>query len=217
MPPNSSCAANTLSTGDAMTLTAYVAQFLGVYLALSGVLMIVREQAMMVLVPKFVDSPPFLYFLGSLRVLIGLAIVLAHTMWIGTLGTVIYLVGWLTLLRGIAMLLLSHHRNRLEPPGTPLYRRRHVAHHLTFLCHHGRRRAHRSQARLSWPGFFLFDHTFGPVGVELGTRGATEEERHAKTSSVAARKRLANAAEHPQGGPLYRVWQSLRLRQVRGG
>ena len=43
-----------------MTLTAYVAQILGVYLALSGVLMIVREQAMMLLVPKFVDSPPFL-------------------------------------------------------------------------------------------------------------------------------------------------------------
>jgi hypothetical protein len=89
-----------------MTLTAYVAQLLGVYLVLSGVLMIVREQAMMLLVPKFVDTPPFLYFLGSLRVLIGLAIVLAHNMWIGTLGTVIYVVGWLTILRGIAMLVL---------------------------------------------------------------------------------------------------------------
>ena len=89
-----------------MTLTAYVAQLLGLYLALSGFLMLVREQAMMVLVPKFIDSPPFLYLIGSLRVLIGLAIVLAHTMWIGTLGTVLYLVGWLTLLRGIAMLLL---------------------------------------------------------------------------------------------------------------
>ena len=95
-----------------MTLTAYIAQLLGLYLALSGVLMIVREQAMMVLVPKFVDSPPFLYFLGSLRVLIGLAIVLAHNMWIGTLGTIIYLVGWLTLLRGIAMLLLPGETER---------------------------------------------------------------------------------------------------------
>jgi hypothetical protein len=95
-----------------MTLTAYVAQLLGLYLGLSGVLMIVREQAMVVLVPKFVDSPPFLYFLGSLRVLVGLAIVLAHTMWIGTLGTIIYLVGWVTLLRGIAMLLLSAETER---------------------------------------------------------------------------------------------------------
>jgi hypothetical protein len=97
---------------DAMSLTAYVAQLLGLYLALSGVLMIVREQAMMVLAPKFVDSPPFLYFLGSLRVLIGLAIVLAHDMWIGTLGTIIYLVGWLMLLRGIAMLLLPAETER---------------------------------------------------------------------------------------------------------
>ena len=58
---------------------------------------------MIELVPKFVDSPTFLYFLGSLRILIGLAIVLAHVMWIGTLGLVIYLLGWVSLLRGIAM------------------------------------------------------------------------------------------------------------------
>lgn len=99
-----------------MTLTAYVAQLLGLYLVLSGVLMIVREQAMMILVPKFVDSPPFLYFLGSLRVLIGVAIILAQNMWTGTLGTVIYLVGWLTLLRGIAMLVLPSRR-----PARPSY------------------------------------------------------------------------------------------------
>jgi hypothetical protein len=101
-----------LTRNWAMTLTAYVAQLLGVYLVLSGVLMIVREQAMMLLVPKFVDTPPFLYFLSSLRVLIGLAIVLAHNMWIGTLGTVIYVVGWLTILRGIAMLVLPAETER---------------------------------------------------------------------------------------------------------
>jgi hypothetical protein len=95
-----------------MTLTAYIAQLLGLYLVLSGVLMIVREQAMMILVPKFVDSPPFIYFLGSLRVLVGLAIVLAHNMWIGTLGTVMIAFGWVTLLRGIAMLLLPAETER---------------------------------------------------------------------------------------------------------
>jgi len=91
---------------------AYIAQLLGLYLALSGVLMIVKEQATMVLVPKLVDSPPFLYFLGSLRVLIGLAIVLAHTMWVGTLGAVVIVIGWVTLLRGIAMLLLPSETER---------------------------------------------------------------------------------------------------------
>jgi hypothetical protein len=95
-----------------MTLTSYVAQLLGLYLTVSGVLMIVREQAMIELVPKFTDSPAFLYFLGSLRILIGLAIVLAHTMWVGTLGLVIYLLGWISLLRGIAMLLLPAEAER---------------------------------------------------------------------------------------------------------
>ena len=95
-----------------MTLTSYVAQLLGLYLTVSGILMIVREQAMIELAPKFVDSPAFIYFLGSLRILIGLAIVLAHTMWIGMLGLVIYLVGWVTLLRGIAMLLLPAETER---------------------------------------------------------------------------------------------------------
>ena len=62
--------------------------------------------------PKFVDSPAFLYFLGSLQILIGLAIVLAHTMWIGTLGLVIYLLGWVSLSRGIAMFLLPAETER---------------------------------------------------------------------------------------------------------
>ena len=57
-------------------------------------------------------SAPFLYFLGSLRVLIGLAIVLAHSMWVGTLGTIVIVIGWVTLLRGIAMLLLPFETER---------------------------------------------------------------------------------------------------------
>lgn len=107
-----SCLQTRACFDGAMTLTSYVAQLLGLYLTVSGVLMIVREQAMIELVPKFTDSPAFLYFLGSLRILIGLAIVLAHTMWVGTLGLVIYLLGWISLLRGIAMLLLPAEAER---------------------------------------------------------------------------------------------------------
>lgn len=41
-----------------------------------------------------------------LRVLIGLAIVLAHNQWQGTLAIVVTLIGWITLLRGIGLMLL---------------------------------------------------------------------------------------------------------------
>ena len=73
--------------------------------------------------------------------------------------------------RAFRKLYRSHHRNRLEPPGGALYRRRHVAHHLRFLCHRGRRRAHRSQARLSWPGFFCSITLLVQLGLNLAPAG----------------------------------------------
>ena len=89
-----------------MTLTSFIAQLLGLYMALAGVLMLVKKQTMLELVPKFTETAALTYFLGSLRVLIGLAIVLTHNMWVGTLGTIMIVLGWVTLLRGLAMLLL---------------------------------------------------------------------------------------------------------------
>lgn len=89
-----------------MTLTSYIAELLGLYMVVAGVLMVVKTKAMLDLMPKFIENPALTYLLGSLRVLIGLAIVLARDAWAGTLGMVLLIIGWLTLLRGIAMLLL---------------------------------------------------------------------------------------------------------------
>lgn len=89
-----------------MTLTSYIAELLGLYMVVAGVLMVVKTKAMLELMPKFIENPALTYLLGSLRVLIGLAIVLARDAWAGTLGMVLLIIGWLTLLRGIAMLLL---------------------------------------------------------------------------------------------------------------
>jgi hypothetical protein len=89
-----------------MTLTSYIAELLGLYMVVAGVLMVVKRKAVLELMPKFVENPALTYLLGSLRVLIGLAIVLARDAWAGTLGMVLLIIGWLTLLRGIAMLLL---------------------------------------------------------------------------------------------------------------
>jgi hypothetical protein len=93
-----------------MTLTAYIAEFSASYIALAGILMLVRKQAMLELMPKITDNPALMYLLGSLRVIIGLAVVLARGAWVGTLGTVLLVIGWLTLLRGLAMLLLPQRK-----------------------------------------------------------------------------------------------------------
>ena len=89
-----------------MTLTSYIAELFGLYLALMGAVMIVKPQAMREFIAAFGDQRALLYLLGALRVLIGLAIVLGHNRWSGPLPIVITLLGWISLARGIAMLLL---------------------------------------------------------------------------------------------------------------
>jgi hypothetical protein len=95
-----------------MALTTYLAEFFGLYIALMGVVMIVKKRTMMELMAAFVDQRSLIYVLASLRVLIGLAVVLAHNRWSETLPTVVTLLGWITLLRGIALLLLPHETER---------------------------------------------------------------------------------------------------------
>ena len=89
-----------------MTLTVYLARFFGVYIAVMGIVMIVRREAMLQLMSAFIDQRPLIFVLAMLRVLIGLAVVLAHNEWRGTVAIVVSLIGWITLLRGIALMLL---------------------------------------------------------------------------------------------------------------
>lgn len=95
-----------------MTLTTYLAELVGLYIALMGVVMIVKPQAMREFMAAFVDQRALLYLLGAFRVLIGLAIVLGHNRWSGTLSTVVTLLGWITLVRGLAMLLMPPQAER---------------------------------------------------------------------------------------------------------
>jgi uncharacterized membrane protein YkgB len=95
-----------------MALTTYLAKLFGLYVALMGVVMIVKPRAMRELMAAFVDQRALLYLLGALRVLIGLAIVLGHNRWSGTLPTIVTLLAWITLVRGLAMLLVPPETER---------------------------------------------------------------------------------------------------------
>jgi hypothetical protein len=88
------------------SIGAFIALLLGLHITLAGFLMLMRKQAMLELVPKSTDNPALTYILGSMRVLIGLAIILPHNAWVGTLGTFMIILVWITLLRGLAMLTL---------------------------------------------------------------------------------------------------------------
>ena len=95
-----------------MSLTTYLAEIFGLYMALLGVFMLVRKQAMIDLMAAFGESRPLIYVLATLRVLIGLAIILAHNRWTDMLPAAVTLLGWITLLRGVILLVLPHQTER---------------------------------------------------------------------------------------------------------
>jgi hypothetical protein len=91
---------------SAMPLTSYIAQLFGIYIALMGIVMLVKREAMLQIMTDIVDQRPLIFILAMFRGLIGLAIVLAHNNWSGPLTIIVTLIGWITFLRGIALLLL---------------------------------------------------------------------------------------------------------------
>jgi len=95
-----------------MTLTTYLAELFGLYLALMGIVMIAKRQTMLELMAAFADHRSLIYVVASVRVLIGLAIVVAHNRWSGTLPTVVTLLGWSALLHGIAHLVSTQESER---------------------------------------------------------------------------------------------------------
>ena len=67
---------------------------------------------MLEIMAALVDQRPLIFILAMLRILIGLAIVVAHNRWSGTLTVVVTVIAWITLLRGVALLLLPHQAER---------------------------------------------------------------------------------------------------------
>lgn len=81
--------------------THYFAQVAGLYLIILGAILAVRKSAFIQLMPKLVESQPFILFAGVVRIVVGLAILVGNGPW-GSIAIqiVIALFGWTTLLRG---------------------------------------------------------------------------------------------------------------------
>jgi hypothetical protein len=95
-----------------MPLTSYLAELIGLYIALMCAVMSVRKQAMLRIMAAFVDQPPLMFILAMLRILIGLGIVIAHNRWSGAPAIAVTLIGWITLVRGIALMLVPQQAER---------------------------------------------------------------------------------------------------------
>jgi hypothetical protein len=88
--------------------TLYFAQLTGLYFIILSLILVMRKRAIIDLMPKMAENQPFVFLAGMIRIIVGLAVLIGNGPWGGTrLPIVVALIGWITLIRGIAMLLVT--------------------------------------------------------------------------------------------------------------
>ena len=85
--------------------TRFLSRLLGLYCLIIALAMLAQRPATVLTVAALLHDRPLMYVLGVLCLFAGLAMVLAHNLWSGGAAAVIVtLIGWLTLLKGLAFI-----------------------------------------------------------------------------------------------------------------
>jgi hypothetical protein len=89
------------------TRTGFLAQLLGGYVAIYAIAMVVNRQMLTDALNAILHDAAHVFIWGSLCTVGGLAFIIGHNRWSGGVLTVaVTIVGWLMLLKGLALLFL---------------------------------------------------------------------------------------------------------------
>ncbi|MEZ5826914.1 MAG: hypothetical protein R3D30_07335 [Hyphomicrobiales bacterium] len=92
-----------------MSTSRYIARLMGPLLLTLGLGMVFGLAASpgtyMTMMKQFAGEPSFVFVVGMLALVAGLAIVNAHNVWVGDWRVIITILGWLAVIRGILSLL----------------------------------------------------------------------------------------------------------------
>ena len=86
--------------------TAFLSKLIGLYAIAIALALLVNEPMMAATVSNLYRDPSVVLVYGVIALGIGLAVVLGHNVWRGIPATVVTVIGWLSLLKGLALLLL---------------------------------------------------------------------------------------------------------------
>ena len=85
--------------------TIYLAKLLGLYCIIVALAMSANKQQALETVNEWVRSPPLMMLTSAITLALGLALVVGHNVWSGgALPITVTVVGWLTLIKGLAIL-----------------------------------------------------------------------------------------------------------------
>ncbi|MDX8466346.1 hypothetical protein RFM26_11700 [Mesorhizobium sp. VK23B] len=88
--------------------TIFLGRLIGLFFILSALFMLMHKQSFVATVPRLIQDPPLVLFIGMIATVAGLGMVLGHNVWAGgILPVVVTLIGWTILIRGLLLLFLS--------------------------------------------------------------------------------------------------------------
>jgi hypothetical protein len=86
--------------------TLYLAKLMGAYSLFAAAWLMYRREAALALVDRITNDPVFESMIGTLRLAVGLAIVVGHNRWGSWVEGLVSLIGWLALASGVATMFL---------------------------------------------------------------------------------------------------------------
>ena len=90
------------------TRTVFLSKLFGLYYLFAALAMILHKQRFVETVTALLHDASVMFLVGILTLLGGLALVLAHNVWSrGALAVVVTLIGWITLVEGLLFLFLT--------------------------------------------------------------------------------------------------------------
>ncbi len=84
-----------------MELSFLLAQVMGLYLILEGIVVLARRKFVVSIVNDMSKNRSLMFVTGAMAIILGLLVVLSHNVWEATWRVVPTLIGWLMLIEGI--------------------------------------------------------------------------------------------------------------------
>ena len=86
--------------------TAFLSKLVGLYVVVIAIAVLVNKPMMVATVTGLFKDPAVVVLSGVIALGIGLAIVLGHNVWSSAPAIIVTIIGWLSLLKGLALLLV---------------------------------------------------------------------------------------------------------------
>lgn len=96
-----------------MELSIFLAKVLGAYLVITSISLFLNKKKFKNLMDNLKHNPSAMFISGSISLLIGLLIVIAHNVWEADWRVAITLLGWIILMKGIVKTVFPQADQRL--------------------------------------------------------------------------------------------------------